>query len=61
MKIELTQKEINTLLCGLNVLAENAQKAAELIYDNDIIDELDRYVEELGNLNLKLCGRGESA
>lgn len=58
MTIDLTRKEVNTLLCGLNELVENAQKAYELISDANVESALDKYIEELGNLNLKLCGRG---
>ena len=49
-----TDNEICLLLCGVNTLAENARKAKGLVYDDAAWEALERYIRELGDLNLKL-------
>lgn len=56
--MKLSTREINILLSGLTALAENARKAQDLVFDNDLYHSIENYIEELGNLNLKLSKEG---
>lgn len=57
--MNFTNNETRLLLCGLNMLADNARKAQELVYDDAAWEALERYIQELGDLNLKLSNSAE--
>lgn len=52
--MKFTQKEICMLLAGLYALAENARRAQALIFDESASEAIEDYIQEMGELNLKL-------